>query len=165
MKTASSKERILWGLAIVFMLLGTAALLRTVLHARTTIDGLYGKHERIRHLALLKYEADGMRSAVMTLERDTSSRPTHINELIRTYLEHSTVKTTMLEPEQTGYGWLVQRAELQFDHLDWEEISVFLKKAEEQRPPWRIKHMSLTPGDDRGLSGKLLLHAVQKSEI
>lgn len=165
MKSVVKSERVCWIIASILMLAGTTMLLRTVLVSRTLIDGLYKKHDRIHHLALMKYEADGLRSAVLTLERDTSTRPTDIRELTRTYLENADVTSTLLEPEATIYGWQVQRVELTFEQLTWEEVSLFLRKVEEQRPPWRVKQMSLTPGNSEGLSGKLLLHAVQKSEI
>jgi hypothetical protein len=152
-------------MAVLCMLVGTVMLLRTVLHARTTIDGLYRKGDRIQQLEVVKMEADILRSAMFTLERDTTANPTRIDELTRTYLEGADVTPRMLDAKPAQYGWEIQRAEITFSHLRFEQISLFLKKAEDQRPPWRIKSMSLRPHDASGLSGKLELHALQKTEI
>ena len=165
MSKISGIERTSWMLALLSMIIGIGALFHAITYAGETIDGLHKKEKRIHKLASIEIQADDLRGAAASLERDGSMRPASMQTLTDTYLENSGVKPIILSPVEVGYGWELQRAKVSFSHLSWESLSGFLKKVEEQRPPWRIKSMSLAPVDDAGLSGELELHALQKTEI
>ena len=160
-----TKERVGWFIALVFMVLGTATRLHAVISARTMIDGLYRKQKRIQDLAVLQVEAEQVRAAVMTIERDTSAQPIQLTDLTETYLEDAAVVHVPQEPTSLVYGWQLEQTTLRFEHLTWDQISVFLKKVEDQRPPWRVQRLQLAPHNGEGLAGELTLEALRKSEI
>jgi hypothetical protein len=102
------------------------------------------------------------RAERLALHARLSQPAASVRELADAYLPGKSIEARESEPEALDDGFRLRRGEIQFAGFAWDELRVWMEKAESQATPWRVTGAEIESRLD-GLHGLLRVEALDKA--
>ena len=103
-------------------------------------------------------------AAIHMFDQLPNQTPPALTDLAAAIWPNSQPSIHSRETRPASAGWSVRRVEVSFDRVKLTELSRFLAKAEEARPPWRLVEFNATALEQSSASARtsVVLEALEK---
>ena len=159
-----NRETIIASLAAVACALGLVLTADSILQAPQSADVMKRKYADLdRLLALQRGRARDL-AAVDTFNQLPNKTPAPLGDMANAVLPGSRPAIHQRETRPAAAGWTVRSVEISFDSLKLSDLSRFLARAGEARPPWRLAEFNATALEQSPGSARIsvVLEALEK---
>ena len=159
-----NRETIIALLAAVACGVGIVLTVDSIFQAPQYADVMKRKYADLDRLLALQRGGTRDLAAIDAFNQLSPKTPTPLADLASSALPGSRPAIHQRETRPAAGGWSVRSMEVSFDSVKLADLSRFLAKAEESRPPWRLAEFNATALEQAPASARIsvVLEALEK---
>jgi len=147
----------LYGSAALALIVGIILTVMSARQATALAQSLQSRAAVVTELQAMRRTQDRYTAAVRTFEALSNAVPVSLSGLAAAAVTNTIPDMREMETRPLERGWTLTRTEVIFNDLNLNQLPVFLRLAESQRPPWLLATCSLTASTRADGCGRVVL--------
>lgn len=162
--STSTRHRIWNTVAVLALLAGAGMSVRSARRFPTHYRHLATKLMALNELRTMENDLGDDRAAIDAFNALTTTRPAALSEMAKEALPGVVPDLRERDMRKLASGWSAREVEVIVSEFELEQLTAFVKRAEESRPPWRLVECGIVASGSRPGLGRatLVMEALQK---